>query len=195
MDNKIITDELFIKKLKFYIAGSQLGKGYELVCSVGTINYYLCTDGSIREFAWLYHKDVAAYATKELAQEALDRFNNKEIVMKKKDLTSGMVLTIEDEFGAVKDYTVVLGHEYGDICIRGSSYLALKVFNDTLDDSGRNFGTYKVLKVCRSNSVSDFHSTDTSKFKVLWTRPVPVTTMTIAEIQKKLGIDNLHITE
>lgn len=79
MDNTIITDKSFIDRLAFYISSTHSDKGYELVYPLGDTNYYLCTDGSVREFAWLFHKDVAFYATEELAQEALDRHNKKEM--------------------------------------------------------------------------------------------------------------------
>lgn len=163
-----------------------------------TKDAYLSTDGSILECS-RYNGDVPSeiwYATQALAQKALDKFKNKGKQMTTSKLTTGMIVVQKNG-----DTMMVLkGTANGDIL---SGQNAWRPLEDTQFAPAITYlDKYSIVAVYqpKNNKSYSLHTFATNRDKqndydVVWEYKKEPTTMTIAEIQKKLGIDNLHIVD
>lgn len=165
-----------------------------------TRNAYLCADGVVRECSRHDNHPEIWYETAVLAQEALKKYNKKGNIMKKEDLRTGMLL--QNANGAL--FKVLIGTDSsnkdndnrGNIALSSSGYgwLYLSNFNEDLTD--KRSKNNDIIAVYRpSRNFQNIFTYDLDECDIVWERKVPPTVMTIADLEKKLGITNLQIKD
>lgn len=158
-------------------------------------SYYVYSDGNAYRSP-PKNGTTEVYATKELAQKALDKFKNKGKQMTTSKLTTGMIVVQKNG-----DTMMVLkGTANGDVLSGQNSWRPLRDMQ--FAPGGTYLDKYSIVSVYqpKNNRAFSLHTFATNRDKkddydVVWEYQEEPTTMTIAEIQKKLGIDNLHIVD
>lgn len=109
--------------------------------------------------------------------------------MKKVDLVTGMSVVLRNG----SRYFVLKGTANGDLltALTGNSFMYLDDVNDDLEcnDDDKQWDIVEVYASAQYGNICVDYG------DLLWTRPVSQTVMTISEIEKKLGVTNLHIKD
>lgn len=106
--------------------------------------------------------------------------------MKKSELKTGMRVTTTSG----EQYIVYLNSSHGDMLVTDDGYNSFKSYNENLV-SKTNPKTFSITKV-ESPVDLKTSTSNTQRFETIWELDTAIE-MTIAELEKKLGITNLKI--
>ena len=119
--------------------------------------------------------------------------------MNKSDLRTGMIVVTRDG----DEYMVMLGASYAeltsdpfDVIVSKNGWIPLHRYSDDLNlkaDDMPEFNIVAVYSPLRAASLWRKDIANNRSWKCIWKREEPSVEMTVAEIEKKLGIKNLKI--